>query len=519
MAKSFVKSAGILALSVILAKVLGAVYRIPLTSIVGAEGMGLYQYVYPVFALLLTLSSGAVPNAIGITVSERVSVGDEEGAKKAFAVAMKLCLIIGSVGTAILAAIAYPLSLLQSEDAFIGHLSIAPAIFIVTLISAYRGWFMGHNDLRPSSLSQLTEGIVKLAVGLGLAAFLSRYGIRYAVAGALLGVVASEAVTLLIMSVTFGVKEKRTVKVKLREEKDTIKRLKEVAFPLVLCGMILPVSQFTDSLLVANLLKWGGYENPTATYGLWSGVVTPLINLPVMICITLGIAVTPQMVEGRQKRDVDFILEKANTVNKLTFFMGVPFTFLYVFMAQGIVGTLYPRLQESDISLAVEILRISAPSVLGLSVFQIYSAMLQGLGRAKVPLKIMATCMGVKLLLTVVLTPIVGIKGSAISSVVGYVGSGVWITAYFGYFAKLDAEYVKNAGLICLCGVIMSTVLFLCTALQTSVLAVVGIGAVAATTYILSVLLLKVFKKEELMSLPLSKVWLKLDEKINGENK
>ena len=82
MGKSFVKNAGILAISVIIAKVLGAVYRIPLTGIIGAEGMGLYQFVYPVFALLLTLSSGAVPNAISITVSEKLSGGDEVGAKK-----------------------------------------------------------------------------------------------------------------------------------------------------------------------------------------------------------------------------------------------------------------------------------------------------------------------------------------------------------------------------------------------------------------------------------------------------
>jgi stage V sporulation protein B len=126
MGKSFVKSAGILAFSVIIAKVLGAVYRVPLANIVGANGMGLYQFVYPVFALLLTLSSGAVPTAVSITVSEYVARGDENGARRAFCASLKICLIIGLLGTAALVAAAYPISLLQSKDAFYGYLCIAP---------------------------------------------------------------------------------------------------------------------------------------------------------------------------------------------------------------------------------------------------------------------------------------------------------------------------------------------------------------------------------------------------------
>ena len=516
MKRSFVKNAGILAVSVVFAKVLGAIYRIPLTAMIGAEGMGLYQYVYPVFALLLTLSSGAVPNAIGIAVSEKASVGDEEGARRTFAAALKLSVLIGSVGTILMLATAYPLSLMQSEDAFWGHVAIAPAILVVTLVSAFRGWFTGHNDLRPSSLSQVTEGIVKLGVGLGLTAFLLRFGVRFAVVGALLGVVASEVVTLLIMVITFAVKDKRLPTVKMWEEKDTLKRLKDLSVPLVVCGMILPASQFIDSLLVANLLSWGGFENATATYGLWSGVVTPLINLPVMVCITLGIAVTPQMVEGRQKHDVDFIVDKANVANKLTYTLGVPFVFLYFFMAEGIIGTLYPRLTVSEVATAVTLLRIDALSVLGLSVFQIYSAILQGLGKTGVPVRIMAASMGVKLALTVVLTPLIGITGSAIAAAVGYVGSGVWITLYFAFFAKPDAEYVKNVSLIAVSGVIMGTVVFMTTQLQTSVLAVCFVAAAALVIYFLTLLATRVFSEEELASMPLSGVLIRLNRKING---
>ena len=517
MSKSFVKNAGLLAVSVIIAKVLGAVYRIPLASIVGAEGMGLYQFVYPVFALLLTLASGAVPNAISITVSEHLANNDVEGASKTFSITLKLCLIIGLSGTLLLVAISYPIAMLQHKDAFIGHLSIAPAILIVTLISAFRGWFMGHSNLIPGSISQITEGTVKLAVGLTLTSVLVKYGIKYAVVGALLGVVASELVTLIIMFIAYLIKDKKFSNVKLKDGKETIKRLKSLAAPLILCGSILPVSQFVDSVLIVNLLKWGGFSENVALYGVWSGIVTPLINLPVMVCISLGIAVTPKMVEGREHHDVNFIVDKSNTAIKLTFLLGIPFVFFYLFMGRGIINVLYPTLSAEKLNTAVTLLQINAVSVLGLSVFQIYSAMLQGLNRAVIPVKIMGMCMVFKLLLSVILVPMAGIIGCAIAAVIGYTASGVWITIYFANFVNLDMQYVKNTGLIVVCGVIMGTVILLFAKLQESLVAIIIIATIAMIVYLLAIMVLKVFTEEEMKSMPLSKILIGLNKKMNGD--
>lgn len=514
--KSFVTGAGILAISVIIAKVLGAVYRIPLASIIGAEGMGLYQFVYPVFALLLTLSSGAVPNAISITVSEHVSCGDEEGATRAFSVALKISIIIGLCGMVLMLLLAYPISLLQSKDALLGHLSIAPAILIVTIISAFRGWFMGHSNLVPSSISQITEGTVKLLVGITLTSYLVKYGIKYAVVGALLGVVASEFVTLIVMFIAYLVKRNRFISVKIKEEKETVSKLKTLALPLIVCGMILPISQFIDSVVIVNLLKVSSNQYAVSNYGIWSGIVTPLINLPVMVCITLGIAVTPKMVEGRQKHDYEFIVDKAKTASKLTFLLGIPFVFFYVFMAKGIIGVLYPRLDETQLNLATTLLQINAISVIGLSVFQIYSAMLQGLNRAKVPVKIMTACMVIKLLMSVILTPTLGIIGSAISASIGYLASGVVIAIYFIKFVNLSSEFVKNASLITLCGGIMSMIIILSVKFVNNVYGIIAVVAVSLIVYMLAVMAFRVFDEKELESMPFSKILLRFNKTMRG---
>lgn len=517
MKKSFLAGAGILAVSVVFAKVLGAAYRIPLANIVGAEGMGIYQFVYPIFALLLTLSGGAVPTAISITVSRYLASGDAAGAKRAFNVTLKICLFIGLAGTAALLILAYPLSLLQSKDAFAGYVAVAPAVFIVTVISAFRGWFMGHKDMVPSSISQITEGLVKLGVGIALTKLLLPYGMAWAVAGALAGVVASELVTLIILFVIFLRKDKEGfVRVKLRENKPLVKELARLAGPLVLCGMILPLSQFIDSILLVNLLKLNGQslERATASYGVLSGAVTPLINLPVMVCITLGIAITPQMVEGREKRDVDFIMDKCNTATKLTFMLGVPFVFLFVFMSEGVVSLLFPNLGADRLALAGTLLQITAISVLGLSLFQIYSAMLQGLGKTIVPVKVMSLCVAVKIALSVVLVPFMGIIGAAIGAASGYLLAGISIMAYFFNFVRKSDGLAKNASLITLCGVIMGLVVFMSEKLQTTRLGVIVIGLISMIIYFIGLFVLRVFSREELNSMPFGKYLVRFDDKI-----
>lgn len=517
MKKSFLSGAGVLALSVIFAKVLGAAYRIPLANILGTNGMGLYQFVYPVFALLLTLSSGAMPTAVSIIVSRRMSEGDRQGALIAFNVLLRLAIIIGALGSCVLAGLAYPLSALQSKEAFPGYIAIAPAVFIVTVISAFRGFFMGDNNMTPGSVSQITEGIVKLGVGISLSLVLLPYGVKYAVAGALLGVVASEAVTLVVMVVIFLRQERRgLVRVKLRDNAGTIKEAAKLLLPLIACGIILPLSQFVDSILIVNLLRAKAYPEPTSLYGVFSGTVTPLVNLPVMVCITLGIAITPQMVEGRTRRDVDFIMDKCNIATKLTFMLGIPFVFVFLFMSEGIVSLLFPTLDGEKLALAGKLLRISAISVPGLSLFQIYSAMLQGLNKTKVPLAVTAVCMAIKTVVYSVLIPYMGITGAAIGCAVGYALSGGAVMAYFYNYVRISDDLVKNVSLITLCGVIMSFVIFMSDKLMSSRIGVIVVGIVGAAVYATALFTLRVFKKEELMAMPFGKRLVAIDEKING---
>jgi len=513
----FIRGASLLAISVVIAKILGAVYRIPLANIIGAQGMGLYQFVYPVFALILTLSSGAVPTAISLVVSESEARGDAAGAKKDFTIALKICLIAGMSGTLLLLLIAYPVSLLQSKEAFLGYLTIAPAVFIVTVISAFRGFFAAKRNMLPYSISQITEGIVKLAVGLTAAYFLAPYGEKYAVAGALLGVGASELVTLILLFFTYIKEEKNFVRVRLKDNKDAARKLVLTIVPLLIGGIVLPLSQFADSLLFVNLLKTGTNpaERATSSYGVFSGVVTPIINLPIMVCISLGIAITPQMAEGKIKRDVDFIMDKATTATKIIFAVCVPFALIFIFLGDAVINLLYPNLGAENIMLGGKLLAISAVNILTLSVFQIYSAILQGLGKITVPVKVMGGCVIFKTILSCILIPFIGMTGAAAANTAAFLIAAAVIMAYFFRYARVVDDLAKNSSLITLCGAIMSLIIVITIQILTSPVSLILAAGVSILVYAVMLFVLRVFTPDELKSMPLGGILVKIDAIIH----
>ena len=158
--KSFVKGAAILAVSGIICKVVGAVYRIPLSNMIGQEGMGNYQMVYPVYSLLLVLSTSGLPIAISKLVSEKRARGDIEGARRVYHVSMVSLVILGLATSLALFAAGDLLAVaFGMPSAAISFKIIAPSLIFVAVVSAYRGYFQGMQMMTPTAVSQVVEQI------------------------------------------------------------------------------------------------------------------------------------------------------------------------------------------------------------------------------------------------------------------------------------------------------------------------------------------------------------------------
>ena len=202
--RSFVLSAIILALGGFFAKAIGAVYKIPLTNILGSSGMGLYYLVFPIYSLFITVCSSGLSVALSTEVAKCRKIRHRYNEQKLLRVSLFLSFVLSVIFAIIMICISYPVSELQGNiNARLGYIAIAPAIIISSIIATIRGYFQGVENMVPTTVSMIIEQIVKLSVGLILAHKLCNYGVQYAVLGAIIGVTISEAVAIVIITINF----------------------------------------------------------------------------------------------------------------------------------------------------------------------------------------------------------------------------------------------------------------------------------------------------------------------------
>ena len=329
--RNFVKSASLLAFSTIIAKFIGACYRIPLANILGGEGMGLYQLVFPVFALLITLSSGAVPSAVAIIVSRKKALNQNSGG--AFISSLILITTWGFLLSLLLIILSKHISVLQSTSKIQkSYVMIAPSVFFVSVISVYRGYFIGNQKMTPPAVNgQITEAIIKLTAGLALAKKFLKMGLEYAVMAAFLGITVSEIITLIILFILSDNKKSINSGISFAEFKANTKEIASLTFPLMAGGIIIPLSLFFDSLIIINMLNLNQSSvMSTIEYGLFSERFH-LINLPVMLNLSLGVAVAPLAYGGQNLQRHSIDKRKMFHLLKNRFGGGDAFFVLFVF--------------------------------------------------------------------------------------------------------------------------------------------------------------------------------------------
>ena len=368
----FLKGAATIAAGGFLAKVIGAFYRIPLTNLIGGHGMGLYQLVYPVYCLLLTVSATGIPSSIAKLTAERVGKG--ETAHNVLKTAMRLFLIIGGVGALLMCVTAPFLSAAQnSKEITSGYFTLAPSVFLVSAISVLRGWFQGKNQMFPTAASEVTEQLVKVGFGLFFA-YRYRDNVEKAVVFLLLAVTLSEAVAFLLM---WGFYRRNKKKMEYGNEGGRVemKQVLRLSIPVTLSAMLLPLSNLLDSVLVVRLL--GAYApDPVALYGLFSGGAVTVINLPVSVCYGVAAASIPAVASAQtgKRKKVFFALG-------ITILLAAPASLgLYAF-ARPLSQFIFRSLKGDELDTLVTLIRMFSVSALTLSCAQTLSACLTAQGK------------------------------------------------------------------------------------------------------------------------------------------
>lgn len=429
--KSFLKGAAILGIAGIIVKILGAFFRIPLGNIIGDTGLGYYQASYPIYVLLLTISTAGIPTAISKLVAERRAIGDRYGAHRVFKVSFVLLFVTGIITSSIIFFGARTIvELIKNPNAYYSMLAVVPALLFVPVMAAYRGYFQGMQDMTPTAISQVIEQFGRVIVGLGLAVFLLDRGPEIASAGAVFGAAAGAITgTLIIVYIYYRRRNQIMLEIQsnahIQQESSgaIISKLLRIAIPITIGAAIMPVMNMIDVAIVMRRLQDVGftYEEANSLYGQLTGMALTLINLPQVLTVALAMSLVPAISDASQRRDHKGIQNVIQTGTRATLLIGLPAAVGLVTLSKPIMMLLYPMQVESALNAAGPLAILSIGLVF-LTLVQTFTGILQGLGKPSIPVMNLAIGSIFKIILTYTLTGIyaINVKGAAIGTVVTY---------------------------------------------------------------------------------------------------
>lgn len=263
---TFFGGAAILAVGIMVVKVIGMFYKIPLLNIIGEQGSADFGNAYNIYAVLLTISTAGLPVAVSKLVSEANATGRQNQVRRVFRLSLALFLTLGVLSFLIMSFGSAQLAGLMNDDqAAPGIRALAPAVICVGCLSAFRGYAQGHGNMTPTAVSQIIEALCKLVVGLGLAYWLVKAGAdqSHAAAGAITGVTVGTIVALAYMLLNYlmGRSQEGLSKDTPDSNGTIVKNLLMIAVPITISSSMVGIVTVIDSSLVQGQLQRALLEN------------------------------------------------------------------------------------------------------------------------------------------------------------------------------------------------------------------------------------------------------------------
>ena len=430
--KSIIGGMTVLGLAGVICKLVGVLYSIPLTWMIGTAGLGVYNAVFPAYNLLLTISSAGLPVAVSRLVARSLAKDNPRSAKHVFKTALLLLLLLGSIATLLMiVGIDVLVKASDQPESRLGFLVIAPCVAIVCVLSAFRGFMQGQQNMAPTAISQLIEQVGKVFLALPMAYFGSQRGIEYGAAGALLGTTIVEGIALLYMVILYFRRNAAFSSLpQLCEEPDespasVAKQLMTISIPITIGACIVPLSQYIDSTMLVGRLMSTGMETGMASsvYGLFSGTVIRIINIPTALALAVSMSLVPAISSAKAVEDNAAVVRQTDLGMRFAFLIGLPCSIGMSVLSEPLMRFFYQgSIAEEQLVLGGELLAMSGLTIILFTVVQATTSVLQGLGKQRIPMYTLVAGVVCKIILNYVLigTPGIGIHGAPIASLVCY---------------------------------------------------------------------------------------------------
>ncbi len=548
----FLIQGSILAAASLLVRVIGLLYRIPMTRIIGDEGMGTYNIAFEVYNIALILSSYGLPLAVSKLVAARAINKEHTNSYRIFRFALVFSVIIGLIAAFILYFGAEFFATVVNEDpyAVLPIRVLAPTIFIFSVMGVFRGFYQGKNTMIPTAFSQVLEQIINAVVSVAAAYFLMKnYNASvnvtaYGAAGGTLGTLVGAAVGLLFLIFIFILyrpylqKQMKNDHTEYRESyKEIFKLLVITISPIILSQTVYHINGFIDNSIFSKIMtskevtqfdrsvfasetlgKFYTDENIRILIGKYGNKYRLLTNLPVAIASAIGAAIVTSITAAKVRGQDQAIRSKTHAAIKFNMIIAMPSAVGMAVLAYPILNLLFPGSHQ----LEANFLRLGSIAIVFYSLSTVTTAILQGINKLKLPVINAAVSLGIHVVLVFLLLKYTSL--STYSLVIGNVAFALvvsilnWLSIekYLNYKQEILKSFIIPAISAGLMGVITYFAyegLFLLTGSNT--LSTLVSLVLAVVTYFALLIFMKGVEEEELYNLPGGEAIVRILQKLH----
>lgn len=453
--ETFSQSVFALMMSQVVVKVLGLLYKLYLTNRngFGDEGNAIANGGFQVYALVLSIIAIGIPTAISKLIAETLSKGDYRGAFKIFRVALVLFSCLGMIGSTILFMFSETLanSYLHIQETKLSIIALCPSIFLVSVISVFKGYFSGRKSIKMTakaqSFDQLTKTISTIVMIEISIMITKKTNTEQLAAISNLATTLGNVIELLFLYKTY-ISELPIIKYEIKYSKKSetiritqiIKQITYVAIPISLTAIITTISKNIDSTTIVSELKnLIGYEAAKQQYGILSGKVDTLVNFPLSFNMAIVTALLPSIAETNGNLELQ--KKRVNQSFQLGLTIAFPITFIFWTFSNEILLLLFPNASSGG-----EILRISSLQIVFITVEQITNVILNGIGKNLIPIQAVTAGVVIKAILNKVLVPRIdlmlgGTAGAATATLVCHIVASIYSTFMLLKHEKIKISY------------------------------------------------------------------------------
>lgn len=530
--QTFVQGALILVAASLAVKVIGATFKIPLNYLIGDDGMGLFNSSYQIYTVMFIIATAGFPTAISKMVAESLALGKNKEAERVFKTALVILAAIGIIGSAALffGADIFSKAIANSRAVYAIR-AISPAVLCVALMSAFRGYFQGRQNMYPTAVSEITEAFGKLIFGYLFAWLFISESVEKASAGAVFGVTMGTVLGFFALMIIYFSSKDKSTKLTSSEKTDSYKtiagKLIKIAVPITIGASVSSLTNLADMFTVMRRLQTITEVTPeflekyaplletvknfdgssineqlaNSLYGMYTGKALTLFNFPLTIVVALGMSAVPVIAGALAKGSRVSASKSVNVAIKLTVLFSVPCAIGMYVLASPILKVVFQS------SLAADLLKKLAVSIVFVSMLQITTSILQAYGRTVVPVinMIIGGVIKVAVNYRLVAIPEFNIEGAPIGTMVCYFVvmslNLYWIVKETGFKPNPNEYIVKPV----VSGAVMGvTAYFIYGAMSSfGVVTALAISIFAAVCVYFSMLIvLRAFSYEDIIILP-----------------